>query len=292
MATLVGMAWWPANLLAGLVIPGVGRMTTAELEQYHLGLLVAAIAIHLVVSLTVGLIYGVLMPTLPDIPKPIAWGSLLMPLLWTTASFAALEHFNPGVREGIEWPWFILSQFVFGIVTAMVFMTLERYGAIRAGVLGGAAGGLLMPIPALLWSAAAGHGVWYPVNLLAAMAEPFQHPPTSAELEAFHPNWLFAAVAVHAMLSVVFGLSYALVLPRLVSIPGPFVWGGMLLPLLWTAMSYGLMGVVNPVLQQYVNWPWFILSQFVFGIAAAIVVVRSQQVTIAPAGRPIQRGVE
>ena len=26
-----------------------------------------------------------------------------------------------------------------------------------------------MPIPAMLWSVAAGHGIWYPVNLLAAM---------------------------------------------------------------------------------------------------------------------------
>jgi hypothetical protein len=62
-------------------------------------------------------------------------------------------------------------------------------------------------------------------------------------------------------------------------------WGGLLLPLLWTALSYGLMGVVNPVLQQRVDWPWFILSQFVFGIVAAIVVVRSEQVHIRPAGQ-------
>ena len=56
------------------------------------------------------------------------------------------------------------------------------------------------------------------------------------------------------------------------------------MPLLWTAMSYGLMGVVNPVLQERVDWPWFIASQFVFGIVAAIVVVRSEQVHIPPAG--------
>ena len=57
-----------------------------------------------------------------------------------------------------------------------------------------------------------------------------------------------------------------------------------MLPLLWTAASYGLMGVVNPVLQERVDWPWFIVSQFVFGIAAAIVVVRSEMVHIPPAG--------
>ncbi len=44
------------------------------------------------------------------------------------------------------------------------------------------------------------------------------------------------------------------------------------------------MGVVNPTLQQRVDWPWFIVSQFVFGVVAAIVVVRSEQVHIPPAG--------
>lgn len=276
--------WWPGNLLAGIVLPDVGRMSVPALEQFHPTLIVAAVAIHIVVSLIVGLMYGVLMPTLPDVPKPIAWGALLMPLLWTAASFVALGRVNPGVREQIEWPWFMLSQFLFGIAAATVFMLLERRGKMRAGVLGGIAGGLLMPIPALLWSLAAGHGIWYPVNLLAAMGQQFPHPPSLPELQAFHADWFATALIVHAVLSILFGLTFAIVLPRLPSIPGPLAWGGMLLPLLWTAMSYGLMGVVNPVLQQYVDWPWFIVSQFVFGIAAAIVVVRSQQVYIPPAG--------
>jgi hypothetical protein len=276
--------WWPANLLAGMLLPGVGRMDIAELEQFHPTLLIAAVAIHIVVSLIIGLMYGVLMPTLPDVPKPIAWGALLMPLLWTAASFIALGRVNLGVREEIEWPWFMLSQFIFGIVAAIVFRSVERRGAILAGVLGGIAGGLLMPIPALLWSLAAGRGIWYPVNLLAAMGKQFPNVPSIVELQTFHAEWFVAALGVHAVLSVLFGLAFALVLPRLFSIPGPLAWGGMLLPLLWTAMSYGLMGVVNPVLQQYVDWPWFIVSQFVFGIAAAIVVVRSQQVPIPPAG--------
>jgi hypothetical protein len=45
-----------------------------------------------------------------------------------------------------------------------------------------------------------------------------------------------------------------------------------------------MMGVVNPVLQERVDWPWFVASQFVFGIVAAIVIVRSEEVHIPPAG--------
>ena len=39
------------NLLAGLVVPGVGRMSIGELEQFHPALAIAGFLIHIVVSL-------------------------------------------------------------------------------------------------------------------------------------------------------------------------------------------------------------------------------------------------
>jgi len=277
--------WYPLNLLAGMVLPGVGAMSALELQEMHPALLVTGICIHIVVSLIMGLMYGVLMPTLPSFPKPLAWGALLMPALWTAASFLALGMFNPDVRALVEWPWFVLSQFIFGVVAAIVFMRFEKWNSVLAGILGGIAGGLLMPAPALLWGILSKHGIWYPVNLLAAMAMHQDVQPSVELLEQYHANWLIAAIIVHAVFAIVFGLAFALVLPAMPKIPGPLAWGGLLMPLLWTAMSYGLMGVVNPVLQERVDWPWFIASQFVFGVVAAIVVVRSEQVHVPPAGR-------
>src|SRR5262249_33142206 len=91
--------------------------------------------------------------------------------------------------------------------------------------------------------------------------------------------------AVHAVLSIAFGVLFALVTPRLPLMPAPVAWGGLVLPLLWTGVTYGLMGVVNKVLQDQVDWAWFIVSQFVFGVVAAVVVHRSEMVHIPPAGR-------
>jgi hypothetical protein len=52
------------------------------------------------------------------------------------------------------------------------------------------------------------------------------------------------------------------------------------------------MGVVNPVLQDRVDWVWFVVSQFVFGVTAAVVVLRSEMVHIPPAGRGPDRVAE
>jgi hypothetical protein len=277
--------WYPVNLLAGMVLPGAGAMTEAELEQFSPTLLIVALVIHATVSVVFGLLYGVLLPTLPDIPSPVAWGGLLMPLLWTAVSFSLMGVVNPVLARGVDWPWFIASQLVFGIVAAVVVMRAAKRGPLQAGLLGGAAGGLLMPLPALLWALATGRGLWYPINLLAAMVVPGMGELPAAELSRFRADWLAIGVAIHAVLSLGFGVAYGLALPRLRPIPGPIAWGALVLPLLWTGISYGLMGVANPVLQQRVDWPWFVASQFVFGVAAAIVVARSELIHIPPAGR-------
>jgi hypothetical protein len=284
--------WLPVNLLAGMVLPGVDTLAIDELEQFRPTLLAIGAALHVTVSLTLGLIYGVLMPTLPRIPKPLAWGALLMPVFWTALSFTALGVMNPQIRGEIDWPWFIVSQFLFGVVAAAVFMRFARWRPVAAGLLGGIVGGLLMPIPAVLWGVFTWHGIWYPVNLLAAMVVRHAGALSPLDLRAFHAEWFLAALATHAVLSIGFGLAFGLVLPRIPAIASPIVWGGVVMPILWTASSYGLMGVVNPALQEHVDWPWFIASQFVFGIVAALVVVRSEMIAVAPAGRAPDRSAD
>ena len=137
----------------------------------------------------------------------------------------------------------------------------------------------------ILWGVASGHGVWYPVNLLAGTVVPNLGDLPAEELSRFHADWFAVALTMHASLTMAFGIAFALLAPRLKPIPASIAWGGLMFPLLWTGMSYALMGVVNPTFRQLVNWPWFIVSQFVFGMAAAVVVERSEKVYIAPAGR-------
>ena len=134
-----------------------------------------------------------------------------------------------------------------------------------------------MPIPAVLWGLSSGRGIWYPVNLLAGDG-PAGHgraPGGRAGRVPRRTGWP-SALAIHAAMSLGFGLDLRPAPAPAPADPRALAWGGLLMPLLWTAVSYGLMGVVNPLLQERVDWPWFIVSQFVFGVAAAIVVDRSE----------------
>jgi hypothetical protein len=281
--------WYPVNLLAGMVLPVPPTLDPLQLEEFlrapHGSLLLVAAVIHVIMSVVFGLIYGVLLPTLPEVPRPIAWGGLFMPILWTAVSYVAMRVVNPAAPGMVSWPWFIVSQFVFGITMPAVVIGAKRLPTVLAGMVGGLVGSGVMAVPALLWAAASGRGFWYPVNLLAAMILPGPGSLEGAELGSFHGEWFLAAGAVHAVVSVCFGVLFALLTTRLPPMPAPVAWGGLVLPLVWTGISFGLMGVVNPVLQERVNWAWFIVSQFVFGVVAAVVVLRSEMVHIPPAGR-------
>jgi hypothetical protein len=170
------------------------------------------------------------------------------------------------------------------------FRLPEKIHPISAGVKGGMVGGLVMPLPALAYGLLSGHGLWFPINLLAGMLLPGIDDMTVTQLEQFYLRYLLVAVCIHAVFSVGFGLLYGVVLPTLPQVPGgPLFWGGLLMPLLWTGASYATMGVVNPALRDHVEWPWFLLSQFIYGIAMAIVVFRTEQVPVPPAGGPAEQ---
>lgn len=165
------------------------------------------------------------------------------------------------------------------------FRMPEKIHPISAGVKGGIAGGLVMPIPALAYGLLSGHGVWFPINLLGGMVFPFVEGSSIEELEKFNLVVFLAALFIHAIISTGVGSMYGVILPTVPQFAGSqLFFGGLVLPLLWSGICFGLMGSINPTLEQHVDWRYFIASQIVFGIAASIVVERSEKVYITPAG--------
>ncbi|MFO0949462.1 MAG: hypothetical protein U1D30_26710 [Planctomycetota bacterium] len=152
----------------------------------------------------------------------------------------------------------------------------EKLHPYSAGLRGGIAGGLAMAAVALAYGIASGHGIWYPVNMLAAVVIPGFSLESLPEMDKFQPDGLAMGLAIHVCLSLMVGLFYGMILPMLPS--QPILWGGIVAPALWTGSLHGAMGVLNPVMSSLVDWPWFIASQVIFGLVTGAVVVRSEKV--------------
>jgi hypothetical protein len=168
-------------------------------------------------------------------------------------------------------------------------LPLEVY-PVSAGVKGGLAGGAAMAVLAITYGLISHHGVWYPINLLAAGLFP-EAENTAAQFAAFHVNYLIVATIVHLLTSLLVGLLYGAMLPMFPR--RPIVWGGVLAPILWSALIHSFLEFVDPVLNKEISWPWFVASQVGFGIVAGIVVSRHQRVrTWQHLPFPIRAGFE
>ena len=167
-------------------------------------------------------------------------------------------------------------------------LPLEIY-PVSAGVKGGLAGSVVMAVLAMIYGIASKHGIWYPINLLAAGFFPARN--TTAQIAAFHWDALIIAAAVHLVTSLIVGLLYGATLPMFPR--RPILLGGFVAPLMWSGLLHSILEMVDPVLNQRIDWFWFVLSQVGFGIVAGIVVSRQVRVrTWQHLPFPIRAGVE
>ena len=118
--------------------------------------------------------------------------------------------------------------------------------------------------------------MWYPINLLAASAVPSLATASVQELMQFSMLGLVVATIVHGLMSLLVGMVYAMILPMLPR--QPILLGGIIGPLLWTAIVWASLGIVNPALDERIHWGWFIASQIGFGLVAGIVIARSEKI--------------
>jgi hypothetical protein len=154
-------------------------------------------------------------------------------------------------------------------------LPLETY-PVSAGIKGGLAGAVAMAVLACLYGLLKQGSIWYPINLLAATVYTQSLQFGAASLTSFHLVSFLLAAAIHLLTSLLVGLLYGAMLPM---IPRrPIVLGGIVGPILWTGMLHSILGLLNPLLDELISWPWFVASQFAFGIVAGLVVVRQVRV--------------
>ncbi len=170
------------------------------------------------------------------------------------------------------------------------WLPLEIY-PISAGIKGGLAGGAAMALLAILYGVLSHHGIWYPINLLSAGFFPGTVTENASELGVFSLSAFVIAAAIHLTTSLVVGVLYGAMLPLISR--RPILLGGLLAPLLWTGLLHSSLAIINPVLNQRVDWFWFVLSQVGFGIVAGIIVSRQERVpTLQGVPLAIRVGIE
>jgi len=154
-------------------------------------------------------------------------------------------------------------------------LPLETY-PVSAGIKGGLAGSVAMALLACLYGILKQGSIWYPINLLAATVYGQSLKFGAASLNAFHLSSFSLAVVIHLITSLLVGLLYGAMLPMFPR--RPILLGGVIAPILWTGLIHSILGLINPLLDERIDWRWFIASQFAFGIVAGLVVIRQARV--------------
>jgi hypothetical protein len=146
-----------------------------------------------------------------------------------------------------------------------------------SGLKGGIIGGVAMALVACTYGVIAYGSIWYPINLLAAVALPSLADADLAQLSAFHSAAFVVGVMTHGVISLLVGLLFALLLPMLPSRRTAF-WSSLVSPLLWSALIWATLRLINPALNTRIDWLWFIASQVAFGLTTGYVVHHSKMV--------------
>ncbi|MGA8029475.1 MAG: hypothetical protein WB992_20220 [Bryobacteraceae bacterium] len=152
----------------------------------------------------------------------------------------------------------------------------ERVHPYSAGLWGGLAGGAAMAALACLYGLVAQHSIWYPVNLLAGAVIPDMGNLSTEQLRAFNGLAFVAALIGHGVISILVGIVYAVMLPMFPKY-APF-WAGILMPLFWSGVVATTLNLINPVLNERINWPWFVVCQLAFGLVGGYVIARSTSI--------------
>lgn len=175
-------------------------------------------------------------------------------------------------------------------VTHRAQLPLQTY-PVSSGIKGGILGGLVMLIPAEIYSILRYHSIWYVVNLLGGAGVGEWVNPTPAQIAHFRLGAFITANIIQGLTTLLVGLLYGALLP--IWPKRPILLGGIVAPVLWTGFLHSVLGIVNPYLQQHIDWWSFAASQVLFGLVAGYTVTKLGRIKrLAQSPLPVRLGVE
>ncbi len=124
--------WYPVNLIAGTVFPEIQTVPVEVVQQFNLTWLLVGTLIHFVISVTLGLVFDLLLPTLPG--NPILWALIIGPVLWIGAEYAVLPLLNERLSQVMNGQTFIVAHLVYSVVLGLMIMQSKRLEPTSTGV--------------------------------------------------------------------------------------------------------------------------------------------------------------
>jgi uncharacterized membrane protein YagU involved in acid resistance len=116
--------WYPVNLMAAAGVSSLANASLEQLRAFHGVGFGVALVFHVILSVLIGLIYAVLVPMFPK--RGWLWAGIVTPLFWTGLFHATARLINPALEARVDWPWFVICQVAFGLVTGYVVARSER----------------------------------------------------------------------------------------------------------------------------------------------------------------------
>jgi hypothetical protein len=230
---------WPMVLALGVSLMAAGLVTS---------IVVALLGLILTLAGAVGWFVAVL-PHEAHEPVPVSTEEVRIFSSRTVIERPAATHASSGTSRKI--------------------LPVETF-QITTGIRGGIAGGAAMTLPAALFSLIKYHSIWYAMNLLAAGGFVSWAGASDAFLSQFHWQGLLAGLAIHGFTSILVGLLYGAMLPMFPRYP--ILTAGFMVPLIFSGILYSALGIVSPILNERIDWFWFVMSQITFGLVCGFVV--------------------
>jgi hypothetical protein len=122
--------WLPINLIAATFLTPLQGMTPEQITAFEPLALGVGLSIHLGVATLLGLLFAMLLPTLPG--RPALWSLVVGPLLWFGATLVLLPQINPIMSQLLDWPSFALANSVYGLVLGLWVASTPKVRAEQA----------------------------------------------------------------------------------------------------------------------------------------------------------------
>lgn len=116
--------WLPVNLIGATLVRHLQTASLAELSAFNLAALLAGLALHMILSVGLGLVFALLLPTLPG--PVLLWSLTVGPALWVLASLLALPLIDPVMNQYVDRPSFFAAHFAYGLILGLWFMRTHK----------------------------------------------------------------------------------------------------------------------------------------------------------------------